>query len=175
MNFSTEQLPVSERLLFRLPTSNDAGFYRKLMNEPDYIRFISDQGIRTDEDAISYIEDKSLSRFAKYGVGLWVVETRDTKTPIGVCGLVVRDELDCPDLGYGFLQDYRGKGYAREAGQAVLDFAREHLDVRLLCAITDPENTRSSGLLKKVGFVYEGQRHLAEIGATSDYFVWKSE
>ncbi|MEP2703619.1 MAG: GNAT family N-acetyltransferase [Roseibium sp.] len=175
MRYSSSSIPVSKRLTFRLPTREDAAFYLKMMNEPDYIRFIADHGIRCEEDALGYIEAKSLARFEKHGVGLWVVETRATGTPIGVCGLVVRDGLDYPDLGYGFLEAHRGKGYAREASQAVLDFARSNLNMKTLCAITDPDNERSNGLLKKVGFVQDGQKYLAEIGEISDYFIWRSE
>ena len=173
MSFPLGPFPVSERLRFRLPSSNDAGFYHRLMNEPDYIRFIADHGIRTEDDALNYIKNKSLARFAAHGVGLWVVEPKHAPAAIGVCGLVVRNELKYPDLGFAFLEGHRGNGYGREAGQAVLDFVHKELKLRNLCAITDPENVRSANLLMKLGFVADGQRHLAEIGATSDYYEWK--
>lgn len=173
MSFPLGPFPVSERLRFRLPSSNDAGFYHRLMNEPDYIRFIADHGIRTEDDALNYIKNKSLARFAAHGVGLWVVEPKHLPGPIGVCGLVVRNELKYPDLGFAFLEAHRGNGYGREAGQAVLDFVQKELKLRTLCAITDPENVRSANLLTKLGFEADGQRHLAEIGSTSDYYEWK--
>ncbi|MEP3045293.1 MAG: GNAT family N-acetyltransferase [Roseibium sp.] len=174
MSSSSTSNPASQRLTFRRPTPEDAAFYLKLMNEPDYIRFITDHGIRSEADALSYIEAKSLARFEKHGVGLWVFEITESTTPVGVCGLVVRDGLDYPDLGYGFLEAFRGKGYAREAGQAVLEFAQSELNLKTLCAITDPENTKSSRLLEKIGFVQNGQKDLAEIGEISDYFIWRS-
>ncbi|POF32918.1 GNAT family N-acetyltransferase [Roseibium marinum] len=173
MSFPLGPFPTSERLRFRLPSANDAGFYLNLMNEPDYIRFISDAGIRTAEQAMQYIKGKSLARFAAHGVGLWLVELKETGEPIGVCGLVVRKELKYPDLGFALLEAFRGQGFGREAGQAVLDFTRKDLKLRALCAITHPENTRSANLLRKIGFEADGQRHLSEIGETSDYFVWK--
>lgn len=173
MTFPLGPFPVSERLRYRLPSPNDAAFYRKLMSEPDYVRFIADHGIRTEADAAAYIKAKTLARFAKQGVGLWLVELKDAGTPVGVCGLVIRKELSYPDLGFAFLGEYRGRGYGREAGQAVLDFASSELKLRTLCAITHPDNARSANLLTKLGFEADGQRHLDEIGSISDYYVWK--
>lgn len=173
MSFPLGPFPASERLRFRLPSVNDAAFYRRLMNEPDYIRFIADHGIRSTDDASQYIKTKSLARFAAFGVGLWVVELKETGELIGVCGLVVRKELKYPDLGFAFLEEFRGRGLGREAGQAVLNLAGNDLKLRTLCAITHPENVRSANLLKKIGFEAHGQRHLTEIGETSDYYLWK--
>ncbi|WP_165814692.1 GNAT family N-acetyltransferase [Labrenzia sp. 011] len=173
MSFPLGPYPTSERLRFRLPSPNDAGFYLKLMNEPDYIRYISDAGIRTTEQAVQYIKGKTLARFAANGVGLWLVELKETGQPIGVCGIVVRKELDHPDLGFALLEEFRGQGFGQEAGQAVQEFTQKELKLRTLCAITHPQNTRSANLLRKIGFEADGQRHLSEIGETSDYFVWK--
>lgn len=173
MNRTEGLFPESTRLRFRLPTPDDAGFYRTLMNEPDYHRFIADRGIRSDEDAVGYIESKVLGHFATHGVGLWLVELKETGTPIGACGLVVRDELEHPDLGYAFLRDSRGKGYAVEAARAVLAFVAENMDIPFLCAITHTENIRSSGLLLKVGFAAKGQIYMAAYDDTSDYFVYE--
>jgi RimJ/RimL family protein N-acetyltransferase len=170
LRFQTEQIPVSSRLRFRLPSRDDAAFYLKLMNEPDYRHFIADHGLSSEEDAISYIENKTLARFSMFGVGLWLVEKKDTGDPIGVCGLVIRPELENPDIGYGLLEDYRGKGYALEAAEAVLEFAQEELKLECLCAITHPDNTPSGKLLKKLGFTRQGQRQLSEIGAIADYY-----
>lgn len=173
MTFPLGPFPASERLRFRLPSTSDAAFYQKLMAEPDYKRFIHDYGIETTEEAASFIKTKSLARFAAQGVGLWLVEVKETGQPIGVCGLVVRQELKYPDLGFAFLSEHRGLGYGREAGQAVLDFASSELKLRTLCAITHPENVRSANLLTKLGFEASGQRHLEEIGSTANYYVWK--
>lgn len=173
MTFPLGPFPASERLRFRLPSPNDAVFYQQLMSEPDYKRFIHDYGIDSPEDAATYIKSKSLARFAAQGVGLWLVELKETGEPIGVCGLVVRKELKYPDLGFAFLSGHRGMGYGREAGQAVLDFSAGELNLRTLCAITHPDNARSANLLVKLGFEASGQRHLEEIGSTANYYVWK--
>ncbi|WP_306142360.1 GNAT family N-acetyltransferase [Roseibium sp. MMSF_3412] len=170
MSLSSGPVPESSRLSFRPPKVEDASFYNTLMNEPDYHRFIADRGIRSDADAAAFIETKTLAHFAEHKVGLWLVEQKETGAPIGACGLVVRDDLDVPDLGYAFLEEARGKGYAREAAKAVLDFVRENMDLPMICAITHTENHRSSSLLLKLGFTAKGQRYLAAYDDTSDYF-----
>ncbi|MCV0425655.1 MAG: GNAT family N-acetyltransferase, partial [Roseibium sp.] len=103
MSFPLGPYPSSDRLRFRLPTASDAEFYLKLMNEPDYHRFIADHGLASEDDAATYIKTKTLARFAAHGVGLWLVELKETRQPVGVCGLVVRKELKYPDLGFAFL------------------------------------------------------------------------
>jgi ribosomal-protein-alanine N-acetyltransferase len=72
-----------------------------------------------------------------------------------MCGLIRRDTLDHPDLGFAFLPRFRGQGYAREAAQATLDYARQSLDIGPLLAITSLDNERSIALLEKLGFVFE--------------------
>ncbi|SHM89975.1 GNAT family N-acetyltransferase [Roseibium suaedae] len=167
------KLPLPEptgRLRLRLPKLKDARFYLALLNEPDYIRFITDTKVRTIRTAEAFIKVRSLPRFEKYGTGLWVVERLDTGEPIGICGLIVREELDCPDLGYAFLAAQHGKGYAREAAGAAIAFAREIMKLDRLCAIIDPDNERSAKLLTDLGFIRDGQRRLESIGSVSDYF-----
>lgn len=172
MRFDSRFLPDSARLRFRLPLITDTAFYLSLTQSADYIRFISDAGLKTKEDAQAYIRDKVLKRFEDFGAGLWIIELKETSVPVGICGLVVREELPCPDLGYALLETFRGQGLASEAGRAVQQFAHQHLKLDRLCAITAPENTRSAHTLKKLGFQHEGQRDLKEIGAVADFFLW---
>jgi RimJ/RimL family protein N-acetyltransferase len=75
--------------------------------------------------------------------------------PIGLVGLVKRDYLPEPDLGFALLDAYAGRGLAYEAASAVLPLARAQGLQRLL-AITDPDNRRSIGLLHRLGFELDG-------------------
>jgi len=165
-------MPQSPRLRFRLPELSDAAFYQSLMSDPDYIRFIADRGITNLDAAHAYIDEKVLPGFEENeGVGLWIVAEKDSDEPVGLCGLVVRDGLEMPDLGYAFHKNYRGNGYAQEAAKAVIAFARSELGLTQLCAITHPENVRSSALLMKIGFQPNGQKSLPKIEGIADYFV----
>jgi len=141
----------TERLLVRELTLEDAGFILELLNEPAFIEFIGDKGVRDLLGAVKYLRDGPLANYAKHGVGLWCA-TLGNGTPIGSCGLLQRDFLSHPDIGYAFLAAYRGQGYAHEAAAAILRHAREPLGVKTLHAITAFRNPASVRLLTKLGF-----------------------
>ena len=84
-----------------------------------------------------------------------MVELKSDKTPIGMCGIINRDTLDHPDIGFAFLPEYTGMGYAFEMAGATLTFAKEILKIPVLCAITVPENKSSIKLLKKIGMEFQ--------------------
>jgi ribosomal-protein-alanine N-acetyltransferase len=141
----------SKRLMLREPHSEDAEFFLNLLNDPDWLRFIGDRNIRTLEDARAYIETLRQRR-STLSTGLDVVLRREDTTSIGICGLIWRDWLDGPDLGFAFLPQYRGAGYAAEAARLTLDYAGTHLGAKSVYGIVTPENCDSIRLLEKLGF-----------------------
>jgi RimJ/RimL family protein N-acetyltransferase len=145
----------TQRLTLREIDAGDAPFILELVNDPDWIRFIGDRGVRTLEDARGYIERGPRSLYAKLGFGLWLVLLKDGDTPIGMCGLIKRDTLAHVDLGYAFMPAYRGRGYAKESAEAARDYAFEVLGLDRLVAITDPANDPSGKLLERLGFRFE--------------------
>ncbi len=82
------------------------------------------------------------------------METKKINTPIGMCGILKRETLDHPDLGFAFLPEYIGKGYGFEAATATMAVAKERLKLPTLCAITVPYNENSIKLLEKVGMKF---------------------
>lgn len=145
----------TKRLRARLATINDSKFILKLLNEPSWKQFIADHSIDTQAKAADYIEEKLLASYANFGFGLWVIEKIDQTIPIGLCGLLQRDSLPCADLGFAFLSDYWGQGYAAEAAAETLHYAKNVLRAQQVMAITDKANAHSIKLLEKIGFVYE--------------------
>ena len=143
------------RLRIRELTAADAPFILTLLNDPAWIRFIGDRGVRTIEDAVAYIDRGPRASYALNGFGLCIVTLVDGATPIGICGLIKRDSLPGPDLGFAFLPAYRSQGYAFEAASAVRDFGRDHLRLSSLLAIVHPANGPSIRLLEKLGFAFE--------------------
>ncbi len=145
----------TERLVLRRLTLEDAAFMRRLVNEPAWLEFIGDRGVRTVEDAREYLRKGALDSYERLGFGLWAVVPRGGESPIGICGLVKRDFLDDADLGFAFFPEFWGRGYGREAAAAVVAHARRDLGFRRVVAITVPGNRRSIALLETIGFELE--------------------
>ena len=133
----------------------DAPFIVSLLNDPAFLHFIGDRGVRTAADAVSYIEQGPAASHARFGFGLSAVEARDTAEPIGICGLLQRDHLDAPDLGFAFLPAFRGRGLAFESATAVLDDASARLGIRRVLAIVQADNIASIRLLERLAFRFE--------------------
>jgi ribosomal-protein-alanine N-acetyltransferase len=152
----------TDRLRIRELTLADAPFMLVLLNEPSFIHNIGDRGVRTLEDARRYLESGPLASYARHGFGLCLVEFRDPAEPIGICGVLKRDELPDPDIGFAFLPAFWSKGYAYESAAAVMSDARDTLRLSRLLAIVNPTNTGSIRLLERLGFRYERMIRLNE-------------
>lgn len=150
----------TERLIIRHLEAKDAEFILELLNEPAFIHFIADRGVRTTEDALNYIANGPVASYKQFGFGLFLVELRDSGTPIGMCGLLKRDTLEDVDIGYALLERYWSKGYAYEAAAAVLDYGYNVLHIPRIIAITAPDNEASGRLLEKIGLKFEKLIHL---------------
>jgi len=145
----------TQRLALRQLDAGDAPFMLELLNDPSFIANIGDRGVRTVEDAVRYIQDRMTPSYAQHGYGLYVVELRATGAAVGICGLVKRDYLDDPDIGFALLPAFLGQGYALESATAVREHTFEVLRLPRLLAITSAHNTRSMHLLEKIGLRFE--------------------
>src|SRR5438045_3428187 len=105
----------TERLTLRMLTPADAPFILELVNQPSWLRNIGERNVRSIEDAVGYIEKGPRASYTRHGFGLWCVERTSDRTPIGMCGLLKRDHLDTPDIGFAYLERYQGQGYGKEA------------------------------------------------------------
>ncbi|HET6977913.1 MAG TPA: GNAT family N-acetyltransferase [Pyrinomonadaceae bacterium] len=144
----------TERLILRGLEIGDAQFVLTLLNEPSFLRFIGDKKVRTIADAEQYIRNGPAASYERHGFGLLLVQLKDKPTPIGICGLLKRDELPDPDIGFAFLPDFWNKGFALESATAVMKDARERLKVQTILAITNQDNEASIKLLQKLGLQF---------------------
>lgn len=144
------------RLTLRRLTEADAVFYCRLVNDPAWLRNIGNRNLPTPEAAAEFIRAKTLPGYEALGFGMYLAESNADGTALGLAGLVKRDTLPGPDLGFAFLPEHRGQGYALEAARAVVGHARE-LGMAKLLAIVSPGNEASCRLLEKLGFAVEGQ------------------
>ncbi|MBK7851666.1 MAG: GNAT family N-acetyltransferase [Bacteroidetes bacterium] len=144
----------TERLFLREFSTEDAPFVVQLVNSPGWLEFIGDRNIRNDEQARIYLENGPLLSYKQNGYGLSLVELKHGKTPIGMCGIINRENLENPDIGFAFLPEHMGQGFAFEVAQATMKYARENLKLPTVCAITVSGNLPSIKLLEKLGMKF---------------------
>lgn len=143
------------RLILRVFTLDDTGFIIALLNTPGWIEFIGDRNVHTPEAAKNYLLNGPVKSYGENGFGLWMVASRTDNQPVGMCGILKRDHLNNPDIGFAFLPEMGNKGYAFEAASATLQYATGTLQLHTIEAITLPANRRSVRLLEKLGLKYK--------------------
>lgn len=153
-------IATTARLSLRTAALDDAPFYLALVNSPPFLRQLGDRGIRSLDEARAALADGPIAMQASRGHSLYIVE--HAGQAIGMCGLIKREELDDIDLGYAFLPESQGRGFAREAARAVRDCAHDRLGVRRIAAIVSDQNLRSISLLQDIGFSFVSTMRLKQ-------------
>lgn len=168
-------LPVNvietRRLVVRQLTTDDAAFLFRLLNEPSFLRYVGDRGVRSLEDARGYILKGPLESYRRYSFGLFLAQLKSDGTAIGMCGLVKRIALTDVDLGFAFLPEFWSQGYAVEAATAVMDYARDTIGLKRVVAITSLDNAGSMRLLAKLGFGFERRIRLVGDDEELNFFA----
>ena len=145
----------TDRLSLRKFVVEDAPFIFKLVNDPSWLRFIGDRGVHSLEDAQKYILNGPMSSYERFGFGLYMVQSKAGEVPLGMCGLIKRDFMQDVDIGYAFLPEFWGYGYAYEAALATLEYGKSAFGLKRIVAVVSPDNVSSIKLLKKLGFHFE--------------------
>ena len=145
----------TDRLILRRLSVEDAEFIFRLLNDPSFLRYIGDKGVRTIADAGDYILQGPIRSYERFGFGLYLAELKNGGIPIGICGLLKREALADIDIGFAFLPQFRKKGYAFESATAVMAYGRDVIGIKRLVAITDSDNTSSINILGKLGLRFE--------------------
>lgn len=145
----------TERLLLRRFNGDDGAFMCALLNDPAFLKYVGDRGVRNEQDGRAYIESGPVAKYSQNGLGPFIVELKESRTPIGMVSLFKREWLDDADIGFAFMPPWRSQGYAAEAAGAVLDYARTTLALERVVAITSLENPPSIKLLEKLGLTFE--------------------
>lgn len=145
---------TTDRLAIRLLDPADAPFILELLNQPSWIRNIGDRGVRDLDGAAAYIRNGPMASYERHGFGLWCVLRISDGVPIGICGILRRDYLEDPDIGFAYLEPYQGLGYGMEAAAATMTYARTVLALPRVAAVVSPHNTGSIRILEKLGMRY---------------------
>lgn len=142
---------TTQRLILNLITDEDDDFMRTLVNTEGWLKFIGDRNVHSKEDAIAYIQRIKNTPNLFY----WVVRLKDTPTPLGIISFLKRSYLEHFDIGFAFLPEYKGCGYAYEGAEKVLAIASQKGEYSPILATTIPQNIASIKLLNKLGLHFE--------------------
>jgi RimJ/RimL family protein N-acetyltransferase len=145
----------TERLVLQELCADDAGFILQLVNEPAWLQFIGDKGIKTVEAARDYIQKGPREMYARLGFGLWLVKLKEGNVSIGICGLIKRESLEDIDIGFAFLSTYWRRGYGFESASATMAHGKKMFGLKRIVAVMAPGNHASDRLLEKLGFHFE--------------------
>lgn len=145
----------TSRLRIRHLLAADAAFICQLLNEPSFIENIADKGVRTELDALHYMAEGPVKSYQQHGYGMFLVESNASRQPLGLCGLLFRDFLQETDIGFAFLPQYWGQGYAYEAAAAVMHFGYSKLNLKRIVGLTSAGNITSVKLLNRLGLRFE--------------------
>jgi len=162
----------TDRLVLRQLSTLDADFILDLLNQPSFLHYIGDRGVRTIQDAENYLRKGPMESYGRLGFGLFMVELKDDQVPIGMCGLIKREALQDVDIGFAFLPHYWSKGVAFEAASAVMTYGRDVLTLDRIVAIVSPDNERSIRLLEKIGLKFEKLLKWQEDGTELKMYAW---
>ncbi|SGY87584.1 Acetyltransferase, GNAT family protein [Moritella viscosa] len=152
---------LTERLILRKFVEGDKDTVVTLLSNADFMAY-SPTGAMSQSQAESRFE-LLLNAFKNHGIGKLAVIEQSTNDLIGYCGIESFEYHNnaAVELGYRLKLSARGKGYAFEASQAVLELARQ-LGYQRILALTESENGASQHILFKLGFesreqgVYQG-------------------
>jgi RimJ/RimL family protein N-acetyltransferase len=167
----TVNVVETDRLVLRRVVVEDSEFILELLNDPSWIRYIGDKGVRTLDEARDYILKTLVAMYERLGFGLYLTELKGESVPIGICGLIKRDSLEDVDIGFAFLPKFRRHGYAYESAAAVVEYGKRTFGLKRLVAITSPDNYGSARLLEKLGFSFERMVKLSEDSAEVSLFA----
>lgn len=143
------------RLTLRRFEFDDAPFVVELLNQPSFIQNIGDRGVRNVADAQRYLREGPMAMYDRYGFGLWRASRRSDGVFVGMCGLLKRDILPDVDVGYAFLPDHWGQGYAFEAANATVQLGARRFGLKRIIGVVSDHNTASIRVLEKVGMSFE--------------------
>jgi len=152
----------TDRLFLCRLSVDDAPFILDLLNDPAWLQYIGDKGVRTVEDAQDYILNGPIKSYGQFGFGLFLTKLKEGGIPIGICGLLKRDYLDDVDVGFAFLPEFRGKGYAVESASAVIAHGKKSFGLNRIVAITQSDNIKSVKVLEKIGLKFERMINLPD-------------
>lgn len=152
----------TERLRLRQLSLADEPFILKMGKDPDVMRFITNGETKNAEESKA-----DLKRWIGYGdngkTGIWAAEVKATGAFLGWFCLKSLDDTDEIEIGYRFLKEHWGNGYATEGAKRLLQYGFEELKLERIVAVAIKENLASTRVMEKIGLSYEKEAFYYQI------------
>jgi [ribosomal protein S5]-alanine N-acetyltransferase len=148
---------TTERLRLRPATLEDLDTWLAISRDAETVWW--GEPSSTLEDARANLE-KQLANQERYGFSLWAVELEAEREVIGATGLQHLGDGEEIEVGYRFLREHWGRGYATEAARAAIRFGFDELGLDRIVAVTLPTNQASRRVMEKCGMSFVGVAHV---------------
>ena len=156
----------TKRLVLRQWHNTDFIHFEEYYKDQDMSRFVG--GLKSSEDSWR-IMASYIGHWQLMGFGYFAVEEKATGQFLGASGLWKSPNWPELELGYWFLKEMHGKGYASEAALKVKQFAFYELKADTLVSYIDPKNSPSKRLAERIGGVKEKVIELLDYGPHEVY------
>ena len=144
----------TERLLLKELSMDDSAFIYKIVNTEGWLQNIGERNVHSEKDAINYLSGPFKS-YTDNNFGMWLIVEKANSSKIGLCGLINRPSLEDIDIGFALLPEFTKKGFAFEAANAAMDYAKNVLKIERVVGICNTDNLASIRLLEKLGLKIE--------------------
>ena len=150
--------PILEtaRLILRQYTEDDALAFFELNSDPEVMRYVPDESMKTVDEAREILITHPLTDYRNHGFGRWACILKSTGEHIGFCGPKYLPEISDVDLGFRFTPSNWGKGYATEAARACVNYGFSRLRFDHIVGLSEADNRASIRVLEKVGMQFTG-------------------
>ena len=148
---------MTERLILRPPSADDFENWAIFCADPETMRFLG--GVQARSEAWRTMCGV-VGAWTIRGYAMFSMIRRDTGAWIGRCGPWMPEGWPGEEVGWGVMREHTGKGYAREAAIASIDYAFDALGWDHVIHTIDPENTGSIALAERLGSVNQGPTQL---------------
>ena len=164
----------TKRLILRTWRETDIAPNTAMLSDPDTARYITADHKPITSELNGWRNAAIMSgHWALHGYGMFVVEEKASGKYVGRVGPWHPPTWPGFEVGWGIAKEFRGKGYAREATCASIDWVFEHLAVDRIIHTIRPDNTASRSLAERLGAVIVGQAEV--FGDTVDVWVTTRE
>ena len=145
----------TENLFLRRFTLDDAEAYWPLTSMSEILRYTGEQPQASLDDVRNILSTRPLKDYATHGYGRMACIEKSSGRLVGFSGLKFLEELNEVDIGYRFLPDCWGKGYATESARVLMQQGASEHGIERVVGLVHSDNVASVRVLQKLGLVFE--------------------